>query len=91
MSRLSIGQLQQKGRGKEGQGLKKLGNGPKILALQVVEVDDVFENAYMITESSILHMTNDIQWITDTGATAHIAPFRNIFSSYKEASPDSIV
>ena len=80
-----------KGGGKEGQGPKKLGNGPKNLALKVVELDNVFETAYMITESSILHVTNGIQWIADTGATAHIAPFRNIFSSYEEASPDSIV
>ena len=80
-----------KGGGKEGQGPKKFSSRSKSSALKVVEVDDVFETAYVITESSIFHTSDSIQWLADTGATAHISPFRHIFSSYEEALPGSVV
>ena len=73
------------------QGPKKSAIGLKSLAPKGVGVDDDFKTAYTITRSSIFHMTDCIQWLVDTRATAHISMFRHIFSSYEEASPDSVV
>ena len=81
-----------KGGGKEGQRPGK----PQNSAYQAGTADhesyaEGFEVVYTAIADIMHAATGPTDWIADTGATAHIAPIRELFSDYSVLSDNSIV